>query len=537
MNVILYCRVSTDEQADGSSLEVQEERLRAYCVRHDYTIIGEKQPYTDSHSAKSHRMDDRPVIKQIYTYAKKHKKNIDKVLFLRWDRFARNLEFAFTAKRLFYDELGIEINSIESPVDFDGTEWATMLGIYCGVAHTEDVKISRRTKDGIHGTLLKGRCANKAPRGYKNVRTSKHETHVEIDEPKARLVQMVFREVAKGIETPCRIRRRLCPMIPESSFFDMLRNVFYVGKIRVPAYQGDPEQIISGQHEPLIDEATFDKVQDILDGKRKGTPKLSKKIDPDLYLRKFLVCPVCGHALTGSTSSGNGGKYTYYHCNNDGKHIRRRADEVNESFARYLGCLKPNEAVLRLYCDILKDVQGDGVKEAQRVQETLKKEIKKVEEMRNNLEDKYCAGAISDDSYNRISKRYEQQINDLRNKINMFNGSTKGVKKKIDYSVNIINNLTNIMRDGSVEMKIKVLGSMFPEKIEFDGKKYRTKSYNKVLDLIYQQTNELRGDKKEKGERFSSFSHSVPRAGVEPARVAPLVFETSASTDSAIWAL
>ena len=29
---------------------------------------------------------------------------------------------------------------------------------------------------------------------------------------------------------------------------------------------------------------------------------------------------------------------------------------------------------------------------------------------------------------------------------------------------------------------------------------------------------------------------SVPRAGVEPARVAPLVFETSASTDSAIWA-
>ena len=30
--------------------------------------------------------------------------------------------------------------------------------------------------------------------------------------------------------------------------------------------------------------------------------------------------------------------------------------------------------------------------------------------------------------------------------------------------------------------------------------------------------------------------NSVPRAGVEPARIAPLVFETSASTDSAIWA-
>ena len=41
---------------------------------------------------------------------------------------------------------------------------------------------------------------------------------------------------------------------------------------------------------------------------------------------------------------------------------------------------------------------------------------------------------------------------------------------------------------------------------------------------------------KENGESFSTFSVSVPRAGVEPAQVSLLVFETSASTDSAIWA-
>ena len=32
------------------------------------------------------------------------------------------------------------------------------------------------------------------------------------------------------------------------------------------------------------------------------------------------------------------------------------------------------------------------------------------------------------------------------------------------------------------------------------------------------------------------FSNLVPRPGLEPGWVAPLVFETSASTDSAIWA-
>ena len=86
-------------------------------------------------------------------------------------------------------------------------------------------------------------------------------------------------------------------------------------------------------------------------------------------------------------------------------------------------------------------------------------------------------------------------------------------------------------------MKVKLIGSMFPEKIEYDGKDYRTKSYNRVLDLIYQQTNELRRKIKENGESFSTLSalrtQTRGRTGME---VNPLVFETSASTDSAIWA-
>ena len=50
-------------------------------------------------------------------------------------------------------------------------------------------------------------------------------------------------------------------------------------------------------------------------------------------------------------------------------------------------------------------------------------------------------------------------------------------------------------------------------------------------------TNELRGVEKKTGESFSTFSASVPRPGVRTGmEVNPLVFETSASTDSAIWA-
>ena len=112
----------------------------------------------------------------------------------------------------------------------------------------------------------------------------------------------------------------------------------------------------------------------------------------------------------------------------------------------------------------------------------------------------------------------QKEVDLLQEKIEILKeGNRSKIKPKLEYSMSLINNIDKFILDAPVETKIKLISSMFPEKIEFDGEKYRTNSYNKVLDLIFQQTNELRGDKKEKGERFSSFSHSVPRAGIEPA--------------------
>ena len=515
MNVILYCRVSTDEQADGCSLDMQERYLRAYCDNHHYNIIGEERPYREDYSAKHYDLR-RPKLKQLYGYCRKHRHDVDKVLFLRWDRFTRNLEFALTYKRKFYDELGIEINAIESPIDFKGTEWSMLLGMYCGAAHTEDEKISRRTKDGIHGTLLKGKCSNKAPRGYINKRDDKGEAYVEIDEAQAKVVKQVFKEVAKGVEAPNNIRRRLCPNIQKDAFYRMLRNIFYTGQIRVPAYKEDKEQIVKGQHEAIIDAETFDRVKDILSGKRKSEPKVSKAIDPDLYLRKYIVCPICGYSITGATSKGaSGGRYKYYNCCHDGKHLRRPADYVNEKFANWIGSLKPNQEVLELYTEVLQDLRGEHKQDVQKEIDKLSKEVEHVEALRNGADDKFCEGNLTSEAYTRITERYEKQVKELQERINLLQSDTKGLKDKIDYSVNIIANLRNFMLDAPVKVKCKILSSMFPQKIEFDGEKYRTQSYNQVLDLIFQETNKLRGYEKKESEKSDVVSHSVPRPRIE----------------------
>ena len=131
-----------------------------------------------------------------------------------------------------------------------------------------------------------------------------------------------------------------------------------------------------------------------------------------------------------------------------------------------------------------------------------------------------------------------KQIDELKRQIEiMINPNRANIEPKLSYSISLLDNMEGYIRDAPVENKIKLLGSIFPEKIEFDGKNYRTNNYNKVLDLIFRETNKLQGNKNVKSGLSEENPDSVPRAGVEPARVAPLVFETSASTDSAIWAL
>ena len=85
MNVICYKRVSTDDQADrGFSLQHQEDMLQRYCDINHYNII---DIYTEDYSAKTF---ERPEWKKIMAYIKNHKKQVDSIIFLRWDRFSRN---------------------------------------------------------------------------------------------------------------------------------------------------------------------------------------------------------------------------------------------------------------------------------------------------------------------------------------------------------------------------------------------------------------------------------------------------------------
>ena len=159
-NVIIYYRVSSNEQTLGASLDVQEERLRKFCNQMRYNII-DNIPYREDESAKT--FEKRPVIQGIMNYIRKNKSRVNKLLFLQWDRYSRDIISASeNLKELLKSR--VEPNAIEAPLDFNSDTWPLLLGVHIGSAQCDNIKRSKDTMDGIHGTLAKGKCANKAPR-------------------------------------------------------------------------------------------------------------------------------------------------------------------------------------------------------------------------------------------------------------------------------------------------------------------------------------------------------------------------------------
>ena len=98
-----------------------------------------------------------------------------------------------------------------------------------------------------------------------------------------------------------------------SNFTRLLRHPYYRGKI---VYKG---VVYEGRHEPLIDEKTWNRVQEVLDARGRAGEKQRKHRH---YLKGTIFCGECGSRLVESHSRSRSGKiYNYFMC--VGRHQKR----------------------------------------------------------------------------------------------------------------------------------------------------------------------------------------------------------------------
>ncbi len=508
----LYVRVSTDEQADkGYSIRSQEEVLRKYCSIQN--ILVRKVIYED-YSAKTF---NRPAWTDMLNSFKKEKgKSIDLLLFTKWDRFSRNAGDAYQMINILR-KIGIDPQAVEQPLDLSIPENKMMLAFYLAAPEVENDRRALNTFYGMRRARKEGRYLTTGPYGYVNRTENGKKTIVPV-ESKANVVKWAFEQVAKQRFHIDEIRREVNSKglnCSKSNFYTLLKNPVYCGKIVVPAYRDEERQLVQGQHEAIISESLFYEVQDVLNGKRR-IQMVKASTNDNLPLRGFLICPQCGKLLTGSASKGRHSYYYYYHCI-AACGTRFKAEYANESFNNELGKLVPLESVANFYKLVVRDMfnqknspHNDGRKELLNDIQAQNDKLAKARKLL--LED-----AIDSGDYKHIKTECEAKLMSLEAKLTGFSKpEALNVNTCIDRALTTLSKLPTLYNESETRVKRNIIGSIYPEKLCFDGLHYRTAQMNEAARLMFLINSKLGAKKNRTKLDFSSLSDSVAGAGLEP---------------------
>jgi len=477
-NGIIYTRVSTDEQATmGYSLNHQKAFLETYCTIKNINIL---MHFKEDYSAKNF---NRPEFTKLMEYCRTNRKSVDQILFTRWDRFSRNAKESYKMIEWF-EKKGIELIALEQLSDTDNPEYKLILALNLIMPEIENDKNSIRTIEGTRRAQKEGYWTQRAPFGYHNTRDDSGHSTLQPNED-AILVKEAFELYSTGIYTMEEVRRRLKSRglkVNKQVFNRLLKRVSYIGKIKMRSWKNEGEEIVDGAHDPIISEELYYRVQAIIKKRRPNKP-IRKKYNNNLPLRGHLICDECSNVMTGSGSKGRGGIYYYYHCQRGCK-TRFRADESNEKFIDYLSGLKVKNEVAILYKEAMKDVvrEKEGDISSQILQ--IEKRLLKNQNLLENAQDKYFSGEVDSITFNDAKKRYKNKINSLNRELSNLKIDETHFDTHLNYTFNLLQDIDFYYVNASAEVKHRILGSIFPEKLIYSDKKYRTPKPDSVITLI-----------------------------------------------------
>jgi len=110
---VIYCRVSTKEQAANLSLPTQLKACREYCQRNGFEVV---EVFEDA--GESAKTTDSPDFQRMLWYCMANKKPVSFVVINSLNRFPRNVNDHAIIKTLLL-RLGISLRSVSEPISDD----------------------------------------------------------------------------------------------------------------------------------------------------------------------------------------------------------------------------------------------------------------------------------------------------------------------------------------------------------------------------------------------------------------------------------
>lgn len=417
-------------------------------------------------------------------------------------------------------ELEVEPQAIEQPLDLSIPENKMMLAFYLAAPEVENDRRAINVINGMRRAMKEGRFLRKAPYGYVNTLNELGNKCIAPKEPQAEVVRWMFKEVSEGFFSTEQIwekaKRKLRLKMSKNSFWYILLNPVFCGKIRVPAYQDEEEKLVKGQHESLVSQSLFYQVQDILNRRTRKVRKTTIFSPDEIPLRCFLDCPSCNRTLTGSASKGRNQYYHYYHCSSSCG-VRYSARTINEDFLSQLRKFKPKLGRAEVFKQVINEAYYNGMRtqvdQKQGIIDQINKENERIAKGRNLL----LAGAIEADDLQTIKAESTQAINSLENRLYAIKEEPKiAIDSLLDKALDVVCNIDKLYEEADVESKRKIIGSIYPENLTYSDHTFRTGRMNEAFKLIYQIDSKLGGGKKSTKPNKSALYNKVDPDGLEP---------------------
>lgn len=485
---LIYCRVSTDEQAEkGYSLDAQEKFCKSFAINSGYKVVS---VYRDE--GKSGTTLDRPALKDLLAKCQEGRA-IDAVIVQETDRLARNTHGHLTIKTLL-QKAGVKLISVAQPMLDDSPEGKMIDTIIASVNQFQSDINSRKTKKGLQQKFDEGWWPGWAPLGYINVAIDgdidnrKARKIIKKDPEKWDLIKEAFILYITGKYSADHIsdilykkglRSKTGKKTPHSVMTNLLQNPFYAGLMQ---WNGKEKM---GRHPAMITLTEHKKIMDIMNSHNNYTCRRRRH---NFLLRGLIICNICRQKYVGEKHLLKNKEY--YHCGSMRKHsnfgqnieVSLLEKQVEEQFKT----IQFNNKFANLVLRKLKAIyQETHMKIASQIQ-VLYNQKKGIEAKRDISGQKLLNGVLGDDDFIRLRTKLKAHIDAIQNQIDELNSQK-------DFDIDVITDVIKLSRNiyksyktAPYELKRQYLG-LFWDKFLVQDRKIIKAIPSKLIDIFLQE--------------------------------------------------
>lgn len=474
VNVVAYCRVSTDDKDQINSLQTQKEFFETYAEKNGMNLI---YIYSDQ-GITGTKTKNRAAFNKMMRDAQT---GIFKTVLIKdVSRLARNTVDLLEACRKLR-ALGIEVQFLNYQMNNMGNS-EFILTMYAAMAQEESQSISKRIKFSKKFNAEKGKVPNFIF-GYDKIIGDYF--HLGINTKEAETVRKIFEWYTKDGEGTMKIAQKLnaegiltkrnCKWT-QTSVARILTNAIYVGKIingkqeiiNFPdskRINKDTSEFIVVQNDDLriIDEKVFEKAQEILQ-QRKNDFHTEKTRHSNQYLFSTLIkCKDCGWSFR-RISRTYKNTYVRWVCSGRNGHGTSTCDNaisIDEEvllseIQKYFSSLLKDK---KKYIENAKEIflkNYEKTDENEKRKEEIKKKIAEMKKYKEKMMQLFCMDMISSEELQENLKSIKTEIPRLEHELQTLSISSpdnKAFQNALDHIFQKIELITDIRALSNAQLK------------------------------------------------------------------------------------